>query len=138
MIDPSTEDVVGVISLGDQTDTDAAVEAANSAFEGWSASSRDERVALLGRILDAYKERSDDLARAISLEMGAPIDMARMQQVGAGLWHIKGFIRTLKGFEFERMLGPHAPNDRIFYEPVGVCGLITPVELADETRSPSK
>ena len=126
VIDPSTEDVVGVISLGDQADTDAAVEAANSAFEGWSASSRDERVALLGRILEAYKDRSDDLARAISLEMGAPIDMARMQQVGAGLWHIEGFIRTLKGFEFERMLGPHAPNDRIFYEPVGVCGLITP------------
>ena len=60
------------------------------------------------------------------MEMGAPIDLARNQQTGSGQWHIKGFIRILKEFEFDRMLGPHAPNDRIFYEPVGVCGLITP------------
>lgn len=126
VIDPSTENVVGIISLGDRADTDAAVTAANDAFEDWSESSREERVALLERILEAYKERSADIAQAISLEMGAPIDMARTQQVGAGAWHIKGFIRTLKGFEFERILGPHAPNDRILYEPVGVCGLITP------------
>ena len=126
VIDPSTEDVVGVISLGEKADTDAAVAAANSAFEGWSASSRDERAALLGRIREAYEERSDDIARAISLEMGAPIDMARTQQAGSGLRHIKDFIRILKDFEFERELGPHAPNDRILYEPVGVCGLITP------------
>ena len=126
VIDPSTEGIVGVISLGGQADTDAAVTAANAAFEGWSTSPREERVALLERIFDGYKERSDDIAQAISLEMGAPIDMARTQQVGAGLWHIKGFIRVLRGFEFERMLGPHAPNDRILYEPVGVCGLITP------------
>lgn len=126
VIDPSTEDVVGVISLGDQADTDAAVAAANSAFDGWSASSRNERVVLLERILELYEARYDDVAHAISLEMGAPIDLARTQQAGSGLGHIKGFIRTLKEFEFERMLGPHAPNDRIFYEPVGVCGLITP------------
>ena len=126
VIDPSTEAIAGVISLGDRADTDAAVAAANSAFDGWSASSRDERVALLERILELYKARYDDIAQAISLEMGAPIDLARSQQAGSGLSHIKSFIRTLKAFEFERILGPHAPNDRIFYEPVGVCGLITP------------
>ena len=126
VIDPSTENVVGVISFGGQADTDAAVAAANAAFGSWSASSREERIGLLERILGVYQARAEDIAQAVSLEMGAPIDMARTQQVGAGQWHIKGFIRTLKGFEFERMLGPHAPNDRIFYEPVGVCGLITP------------
>ncbi len=126
VIDPSTENVVGVISLGDQADTDAAVAAARAAFESWSASSNDERLALLEKILDVYQSRMDDIAEAISLEMGAPIDMARSQQAGAGAWHIKGFIRTLKDFEFERPLGSHAPEDRILYEPVGVCALITP------------
>ncbi|MDE0360197.1 MAG: aldehyde dehydrogenase family protein, partial [Rhodospirillaceae bacterium] len=94
VIDPSTEDVVGVISLGDQADTDAAVAAAKSAFDGWSASSRDERVTLLERILELYEARSDDISHAISQEMGAPIDLARSQQTGSGLGHIKGFIRT--------------------------------------------
>jgi aldehyde dehydrogenase (NAD+) len=126
VIDPSTEQVCGVISLGDQADTDTAIAAANAAFEDWSASPKDERIALLERILELYTERSDEIAKAMSLEMGAPIDMAKTQQVGAGASHIKGFIRTVRDFEFERMLGPHAPNDRILYEPVGVCGLITP------------
>ena len=126
VIDPSTEQVCAVISLGGQADTDAAVAAAQAAFSGWSVSAKEERIVLLERVLELYKERSDDIARAISLEMGAPIDMAKSQQVGAGASHIKEFIRTLKGFEFDRMLGPHAPNDRILYEPVGVCGLITP------------
>lgn len=126
VIDPSTEQVCGVISLGDQADTDAAVTAANLAFENWSVTSKEERIALLERILDCYDERSDDIAQAISLEMGAPIDMAKTQQVGAGAWHIKEFIRTVKKFEFDQMLGAHAPNDRILYEPVGICGLITP------------
>ena len=62
VIDPSTEGIVGVISLGGQADTDAAVTAANAAFEGWSTSPREERVALLERIFDVYKERSDDIA----------------------------------------------------------------------------
>jgi len=126
VIDPSTEQVCAVISLGTQADTDAAVNAAQAAFNSWSMSEKEKRVALLERILELYKQRAEDIAQAISLEMGAPIDMARTQQVGAGAAHIKGFIRTLKGFEFDRMLGPHAPNDRILYQPVGVCALITP------------
>lgn len=126
VIDPSTEEVIGVISLGDQADTDAAVAAAKAAFESWSMSSKDERLRLLERILETYEKRSEDVAVAISKEMGAPIDLARKQQASAGAWHINVFIRTLKDFEFERKLGAHAPNDRILYEPAGVCGLITP------------
>jgi aldehyde dehydrogenase (NAD+) len=126
VIDPSTEQVCAVISLGTQADTDAAVSAAQAAFDDWSMSPKEQRISLLERILEIYNKRSEDIAQAISLEMGAPIDMARTQQVGAGASHIKGFIRTLKGFEFDRMLGPHAPTDRILYEPVGVCALITP------------
>ena len=126
VIDPSTEEPCAVISLGSAADTDAAVAAAKRAFASWSQVPKDERIALAERILDIYEKRSDDMAKAISLEMGAPIDMSKAQQAPSGSWHIKNFIRAAKAFEFERKLGDHAPNDRIRYEPVGVCGLITP------------
>ena len=126
VIDPSTEEVCAVISLGAQADTDAAVAAANAAFPAWSMSSKEERIAVVERILEAYMARADDMAAAISTEMGAPIDMAKAQQVPAGMGHIKNFLRAAKAFEFERPLGDHAPTDRIRYEAVGVCGLITP------------
>ena len=126
VINPSTEEVCAVISLGAQADTDAAVAAAHAAFPAWSMSSKEERIAVVERILEAYMARADDMAAAISTEMGAPIDMAKAQQVPAGMGHIKNFLRAAKAFEFERPLGDHAPTDRIRYEAVGVCGLITP------------
>ena len=126
VMNPSTEEVCAVISLGAQADTDAAVAAANAAFPAWSMSSKEERIAVVERILEAYMARADDMAVAISTEMGAPIDMAKAQQVPAGMAHIKNFLRAAKAFEFERPLGDHAPTDRIRYEAVGVCGLITP------------
>ncbi len=126
VINPSTEEKIAVISLADQVDTDAAVAAAKNALSSWSCSSKEDRMALLERIRDAYVDRIDDLAAAMSQEMGAPIDMATSHQAGSGLGHIKGFMRTLENFDIERMLGSHAPEDRIFYEPIGVCALITP------------
>ena len=126
VIDPSNEEPCAVISLGDQADTDAAVTAAKEAFPSWAVTPKEERLALAEGILKIYKARTDEMAEAISLEMGAPIDMAKAQQATAGIGHIKNFVRACKGFEFERKLGDHAPSDRILYEPVGVCGLITP------------
>ncbi len=126
VIDPSTEEEVAVISLGDQADTDAAVSAAKSAFVSWSQSSVGERKDLIAEILSTYEKRAEDMAQAISLEMGAPIDMARTQQVGAGTWHIGGFQRALENFEFQKPLGDHAPGEMNLYEPIGVCALITP------------
>ena len=126
VINPSNEKVCAVISLGDQADTDAAVAAANSAFPDWSSTSKQERIALVEKLLDVYRQRNDEMAQAISTEMGAPIDLASTAQAGSGMSHIKNFIKAAKSFEFERKLGDHAPNDRIIYEPVGVCGLITP------------
>ncbi|MCL4170812.1 UNVERIFIED_CONTAM: hypothetical protein GTU68_025918, partial [Idotea baltica] len=126
VIDPSTEEVCAVISLGGQADTDAAVAAAKSAFPGWAATPKAERIAVVEKILEVYKARADDMSKAISMEMGAPIDLATQQQTPCGPWHIENFINAAKAFEFEQMLGDHAPNDRILYEPVGVCGLITP------------
>ncbi len=126
VIDPSTEEPFAVISLGSAADTDAAVAAARAALPGWMATPPAERIALLEKLLEIYKSRGEDLAQAMSAEMGAPIDMARSQQVGAGSWHLKNFIRAAKDFAFERPLGDHAPNDRIIYEAVGVAALITP------------
>jgi len=123
---PSTEEPFATISLGGEADTSAAVAAAKAAFPTWARRQKDERVAALERLLAAYQDRADDMAQAISQEMGAPIAMARKSQVGAGLGHLKGAIRTLKGFAFDQMLGDHAPGDRILMEPVGVCALITP------------
>ena len=126
VIDPSTEEACAVISLGGQADTNAAVAAARAARPGWAASAKADRLELLSRILEIYKARGEDLAQAMSREMGAPIDFARANQVGAGAYHIKNFIRALEGFEVERPLGPHAPDDRILMDPVGVIGMITP------------
>lgn len=124
--DPSTEQPCAVISIGNAADTDRAVAVAKRAFGSWSKTEPGERLELVERLLDIYKRRSSEMAEAISLEMGAPIDMALAKQVGAGTWHISNFITAFKDFEFVRPLGPHAPDDRILMDPIGVVGLITP------------
>ncbi|MBV2360173.1 aldehyde dehydrogenase family protein [Thalassococcus sp. CAU 1522] len=126
VIDPSTEEPCAVISLGGQADTDAAVAAARAALPGWMATPVAERIKLLERLTELYADRAEDLAQAMSLEMGAPIDMSRSSQVGAGSWHLKNFLKAAKDFPWEGPLGPHAPNDRIIHEAVGVCAMITP------------
>ena len=126
VIDPSTEEPCAVISLGGQADTDVAVAAARAAFPGWMATPPEDRIACVERILEVYKRRADDLAQVISMEMGAPIDLARSSQAPAGTFHITNFIAAARAFEFDAPLGDHAPNDRIIHEPVGVIGMITP------------
>lgn len=126
VINPSTEKPCAVITLGTERDTDAAVAAANAAFDSWSVTSKDVRIAIMEQVLETYTAKLDQMAEVISLEMGAPIDMARSQQAMTGIGNIKGAIRAARQFEFDRPLGDHAPNDRILYEPVGVVGLITP------------
>ncbi len=126
VIDPSTEEECAVISLGAQADTDAAVAAAKAALPGWAATPPAERLEYLKKILEVYKRRARDMAEAISLEMGAPIDMAYVEQADAGSWHIANFIKAFPRIEFVRPLGPQAPTTRVVLEPVGVVGLITP------------
>jgi len=126
VVDPSTEDPCAVISLGSGVDTDAAVAAAKAALPGWMATPAAERIALVEKLIGAYQTRSEDLAQAMSAEMGAPIDMARTQQVGAGIFHLKTFVRAAKAFEFDKPLNDRSPNDRIIHEAVGVAALITP------------
>ncbi len=126
VINPSTEDTCAVISLGGQADTDAAVAAAKAAFPTWSVSDPADRYALCERILAQYKAREQEMADAISLEMGAPIDMALGDQAPCLSWHLENFLTAFKEVHFLRPLGDHAPNDRIALEPIGVVGLITP------------
>ncbi|WP_226689105.1 aldehyde dehydrogenase family protein [Ruegeria arenilitoris] len=126
VINPSSEEPCAVISLGAQADTDAAVAAAKAALPSWMATPVAERIALMEKLVEVYQTRSEDLAQAMSLEMGAPLDMSRSSQAGAGIYHLKNFIRAAKDFPFERPLGDHAPNDRIIHEAVGVAALITP------------
>jgi aldehyde dehydrogenase (NAD+) len=126
VIDPSTEDPCAVISLGDQADTDAAVAAAKAAFPSWAATDPEIRAGYVKAILDQYEARVEEMAQAISMEMGAPIDMARSSQAPCLPWHLKNALEAVKEIEWIRPLGPHAPNDRIAMEPIGVVGLITP------------
>jgi len=126
VINPSTEEPCATISLGGQADTDAAVAAARAAFPAWAATDPAVRRALCARILDQYLAREEEMARAISLEMGAPIDMARASQAPCLSWHLENFLTAFDHIEWVRPLGPHAPNDRIALEPIGVVGLITP------------
>ena len=124
VINPSDESVCAVVSLGSQADTDAAVAAARAALPSWSVSTKTERISLLERLYDIYETRMEDMAQAISLEMGAPIDFSRTSQATSGTSAIKEFLRQLKKFEFEEQLDDS--DNRLLYEPKGVCALITP------------
>lgn len=126
VIDPSTEDACAVISLGSEADTNAAVAAAKRALPGWKATPPAERLAYVEKILDIYQSRAQEMAEAMSLEMGAPIDLALANQVGAGSWHIANFITAAKEIDWVRPLGDGTKGAMIALEPVGVVGLITP------------
>ena len=126
VIDPATEENCAVISLGNKEDIDYAVSSAKKAYSTWAFSPKEERIRLLEKLYENYKKRWADIAAAITTEMGAPKDFATKLQAGTGAAHLKSFIRYLKNFEFEKPLGEHAPNQRLIYEPKGVCALITP------------
>ncbi len=126
VINPATEKSCAIISLGGKEDIHSAVMAAKEAFKTWGFSTKEERISLLETFYTLYKKRWNDITEAIIQEMGAPKDFASKLQTGTGASHTKSFIRYLKEFEFEKPLGEHAKNQRILYEPKGVCALITP------------
>ena len=125
VIDPSTEEICAIISLGSENDTNLAVNAAKKSFLGWWGTSKEEKLELLSNLLNIYQKRSADMAQAISLEMGAPKDWSINEQSQSGEDHIKTFINQFKNFEFENYLDQEKGN-YISYEPIGVCALITP------------
>jgi aldehyde dehydrogenase (NAD+) len=122
VINPGTEQPIATISLGSAADVDRAVAAAKRAFESYSAASVQDRLALLRRIIDAYRSKAEEMAETISLEVGCPISLSRAAQVPAGLSHLTEIVRILGHFRFEELKG----STLLRKEPIGVCALITP------------
>jgi aldehyde dehydrogenase (NAD+) len=122
VINPATEEVVGRVSLGTKEDVDRAVSAARKAFPSYSQTTKEERIALIEKIMACYQERIGELAETVSQEMGAPKWLANAAQAPVGMAHIMQTLGVLKGFEFEELRG----STKIVREPVGVCGFITP------------
>ncbi len=122
VINPATEQSIGQIAMGGQADVDRAVAAAKKAFETYSLTTKEERIALLESIIAKYTERMGDVAAAISEEMGAPLGLANAAQAPSGLGHFMTMLEVLKNYEFEEDIG----TSHVIKEPVGVCGLITP------------
>ncbi len=122
VVNPATEQVIGRISLGSAADLDRAARAARAAFPAWAATSLDERRALIGRIIEVFRRRYDDVAAAISDEMGAPLAFAKRSQARLGIGHLATVLEVLADFPFTE----DRPGLRLVREPVGVCGFITP------------
>ena len=125
VINPSNEEPFAIISLGSKEDTDAAVKAAKNAFINWKETSKKERISLLEKLLKIYKKRFNEMAEAMSLEIGSPIDFAISTHAASGQSHLEDFILRLKEFKFEEYFDSKS-NNYIAHEPIGVCGLITP------------
>ncbi|TJV53276.1 MAG: aldehyde dehydrogenase family protein, partial [Mesorhizobium sp.] len=122
VIDPSTEEAYTKISVGSKADVDRAVAAAKAAFPAFSQTSKAERLTLLKRILEIYNDRYENIAQAVSQEMGAPITWARQAQAWAGRAHMEATIHALEDYEFSEKRG----TTMVVKEPIGVCALITP------------
>ncbi|MDZ4308036.1 aldehyde dehydrogenase family protein [Allopontixanthobacter sp.] len=122
VINPATEEPVTEIVLGTAADVDAAVAAAKEAFKTFSQTTREERLELLGRIVEEYKKRIPDIAKSMAGEMGAPVSFGVAAQAPAGLGGFLGTIAALKDFKFSEQQGANL----IVYEPIGVVGMITP------------
>ncbi|HUH23003.1 MAG TPA: aldehyde dehydrogenase family protein, partial [Brevundimonas sp.] len=123
VINPATEQPIARISLGGAEDVDRAVKAAQRAFTSFSRTSRQERIDLLEAILAEYVRRQDEMAQAITAEMGAPAALARNAQAFMGVAHLKTAISVLKDYAFEEE--PRGAT-LISREPIGVCAFITP------------
>lgn len=122
VINPATDEPIATISLGSAADVDKAVAAAKKAFETFSETTVDQRLAFLRRIIEVYKAKIDEMAETISREMGAPISLSRKAQAPAGLAHLAEVVRVLETFKFEELKGTTLMRK----EPVGVCAMITP------------
>jgi aldehyde dehydrogenase (NAD+) len=122
VINPATEEPCAKISIGSAKDVDKAVAAAKKAFETFSKTSVDERIALLSKIMEVYQSRYGEIAEAISMEMGAPAKLSQVAQAAMGLAHLGTTIEILKNYKFEEQRG----TTTLRKEPIGVCGFITP------------
>ena len=122
VINPATEEVVTQIALGSEKDAELAIAAARKAFDSWSRTTKQERLDVLNAIIAAYQKRMDDLAAAVTAEMGAPAMLAAKAQVPAALGHLMTAAKVLESYEFTSVRG----TTTLVREPAGVVGMITP------------
>ena len=122
IINPATEEEIGIVALGSTIDVDKAVYSARKAFSVSSKLSKKDRLDILETIRENYKKRYRDVSEAIRLEMGAPVKLAEGAQTATGLGHLKTAMRVLEKHEFEYKHEDYIVRE----EPIGVCGLITP------------
>ena len=122
VINQATEESIGKIAMGNSEDVNKAVAAAKNAFDSFSQTSKEERIALMGKILEVYQSRYDEIAETISSEMGAPLWLSKAAQAATGAGHFATFMEILKNYDFVEDKG----TTRLRKEPIGVCGLITP------------
>lgn len=122
VINPATEEPAGQVMLGSREDVDKAAKAARRAFASFGRSTRKERCDLLEAVIAAYDKRKDDVAAAVTAEMGAPVTLARKLHASIGHIHLSIALKVLRDFEFEKQRG----ETIVRFEPIGVCGLITP------------
>ncbi len=122
VVNPATEETFAHISLGSRDDVDRAARAARRAFTTWSETSVEDRLATLWRIIDGFRARLPELARTMTLEMGAPITFSTERQATIALFHFEEAARVLATYPFEERMGVGF----VRREPIGVCGLITP------------
>ena len=122
VINPANEESTGSVALGCAADVDRAVAAARRAFDSFSQTTVEERRALLKKIIAIYQARMEEMATAISREMGCPISLARAAQAPSGVAHLMEIVKVLERFQFEELKG----STLMRQEGIGVCGMITP------------
>ena len=122
IVNPATEETFAHISLGSRSDVDRAAKAARRAFAAYSVTSVEQRLSWLQKIIEGFRARLPELARMMTLEMGAPITFATQRQATVALFHFEEAARVLASYKFEERM----VNGVIRREPIGVCGLITP------------
>jgi aldehyde dehydrogenase (NAD+) len=122
VVNATTEEVMATIPEGDAADVDRAVAAARRAFPGWSQTSVEERAKYLTRIQEGLEARTDELAAVIAQEVGMPLKLAQIIQVGLPKGNLAIAAQEVQDFTFEERVG----NSLVVREPVGVVGCITP------------
>ncbi|MDF3311212.1 aldehyde dehydrogenase family protein [Rhodococcus sp. T2V] len=120
LIDPTREEAFAKVALGSAADADLAVAAAQRAFESFSTTSVDDRIALIDRIIDVYESYSDEFSELIAREVGIPV--GNRAQVAGPAEHMRVARDILRDYPFESRVG----NAIVRREPIGVCALISP------------
>ena len=120
--DSATEEVIATIPDGSAADVDAAVAAAKAAFPAWNALPKEARAEFLNKIVAGLAARTDEIAEVIAKEVGMPLWLSKMIQVGLPTGNFAGAAQLLSTYEFEETVG----NSLVVREAIGVVGCITP------------